>query len=45
LNQADQTFKHTGAWEYNATGGAMSTADGGKTWNFAKLEIPAMVAA
>jgi hypothetical protein len=45
LNQADQSFKHTGAWEYDATGGAMSTADNGKTWTFGKLNIPAMVAA
>ncbi|KAF9700077.1 hypothetical protein EKO04_001315 [Ascochyta lentis] len=45
LNEADQTFKSTGAWEHGATGGAMSTADGGKTWNFSKLDVPAMVAA
>ncbi|KAL1651744.1 hypothetical protein SLS61_005115 [Didymella pomorum] len=45
LNQADQSFKHSGAWEYQATGGAMSTADNGKTWKFAKLNVPAIVAA
>ncbi|OSS50973.1 hypothetical protein B5807_04299 [Epicoccum nigrum] len=45
LNQADQSFKHTGSWEYGATGGVMSTTDSGKTWGFSKLDIPAMVAA
>ncbi|KAJ4343699.1 hypothetical protein N0V95_006564 [Ascochyta clinopodiicola] len=45
LNKADQSFKHSGAWEHGATGGAMSTTDGGKTWNFSKLNVPAMVAA
>ncbi|KZM25261.1 uncharacterized protein EKO05_0005716 [Ascochyta rabiei] len=45
LNKADQSFKHAGAWAHGATGGAMSTTDGGKTWNFSKLNIPAIVAA
>ncbi|KAF1930157.1 uncharacterized protein M421DRAFT_419196 [Didymella exigua CBS 183.55] len=42
LNQADQSFQNSGAWEYGATGGAMSTADSGKTWTFAKLNVPAL---
>lgn len=45
LNHADQSFKHTGTWEYGATGGVMSTTDSGKTWEFSKLNVPAMVAA
>ncbi|OTB01885.1 hypothetical protein M426DRAFT_14039 [Hypoxylon sp. CI-4A] len=40
LSEADPNFKHSGAWEYKATGGEMSTADGGKTWNFTTLHIP-----
>ncbi|KAH7378691.1 hypothetical protein BKA66DRAFT_587806 [Pyrenochaeta sp. MPI-SDFR-AT-0127] len=40
LNKADQSFGHSGNWEYNATGGKMSTADNGKTWKFTKLSIP-----
>lgn len=45
LNQADQSFKHAGLWEHGATGGVMSTMDSGKTWEFSKLNVPAMVAA
>lgn len=40
LNEADATFGHTGAWEFGATGGVMSTADQGKTWNFTTLSVP-----
>ncbi|KAL2879797.1 hypothetical protein SGCOL_004840 [Colletotrichum sp. CLE4] len=40
LSQADQSFGHTGGWEHGATGGDMSTPDGGKTWNFSTLNIP-----
>ena len=45
LNQADQSFEHTGSWEHGATGGVMSTTDSGKTWKFSNLNVPAMVAA
>ncbi|KAF3044260.1 hypothetical protein E8E12_000971 [Didymella heteroderae] len=38
-------FKHSGAWEYDAAGGAMSTADNGMTWKLTKLNVPAIVAA
>lgn len=40
LNKADKSFGHTGDWEYGATGGEMTTADGGKTWKFATLKVP-----
>ncbi|KAJ0311203.1 hypothetical protein COL5a_002381 [Colletotrichum fioriniae] len=40
LSQADQSFGHTGGWEHGATGGDMSSPDGGKTWNFSTLNIP-----
>ncbi|KAI1382873.1 uncharacterized protein F4822DRAFT_422925 [Hypoxylon trugodes] len=40
LNKADPSFKHTGAWQYKATGGEMSTPDNGKTWNFTTVHIP-----
>lgn len=40
LNKADQTFGKTTDWLYKATGGKMSTPDGGKTWNFTTLSIP-----
>ncbi|KAI4862445.1 hypothetical protein F4820DRAFT_430433 [Hypoxylon rubiginosum] len=40
LNKADSSFGHSGAWQYGATGGQMSTADNGKTWNFTTLSIP-----
>lgn len=40
LDTADLSFKHHGPWGYNATGGEMSTEDGGKTWNIAKLHVP-----
>ncbi|KAH0426670.1 hypothetical protein CcaCcLH18_10178 [Colletotrichum camelliae] len=44
LSEADKSFGHTGSWEHGATGGAMSTSDGGKTWNIATLNIPAQKA-
>ncbi|PSK37248.1 hypothetical protein B9Z65_1990 [Elsinoe australis] len=44
LNQPDMSFKHNGAWAFGATGGAMSTPDGGKTWNFTTLNVPAQKA-
>ncbi|WYZ42010.1 hypothetical protein EsH8_V_000905 [Colletotrichum jinshuiense] len=44
LNQADKSFGHSGAWDHGATGGAMSSPDGGKTWNFGTLNIPAQKA-
>lgn len=40
LSKADQSFGHTGDWEQGATGGKMSTTDGGKTWNFTTLNVP-----
>jgi len=40
LNKADPSFAHTGAWEFGATGGEMSSADGGATWNFTTLSVP-----
>jgi hypothetical protein len=44
LNQADLSFEHRGSWAFGATGGAMSTPDGGKTWNLATIDIPALKA-
>ncbi|KAI7773454.1 hypothetical protein LA080_010919 [Diaporthe eres] len=40
LNTADQSFGNSGSWQYGATGGAMSTPDNGKTWNFTTLNVP-----
>ncbi|KAI0850033.1 hypothetical protein F5Y00DRAFT_268567 [Daldinia vernicosa] len=40
LSKADPSFKHSGAWQYKAIGGEMSSADNGKTWNFTTLRIP-----
>ncbi|KAF3000346.1 hypothetical protein E8E14_002919 [Neopestalotiopsis sp. 37M] len=40
LSEADESFQHTGSWEYGATGGQMSTSDNGKTWNFTTLQVP-----
>ncbi|KAH7052385.1 hypothetical protein B0J12DRAFT_739907 [Macrophomina phaseolina] len=40
LSKADESFGHTGSWEQGATGGKMSTSDGGKTWNFTTIEVP-----
>ncbi|OHF04194.1 hypothetical protein CORC01_00533 [Colletotrichum orchidophilum] len=44
LSQADKSFGHTGGWKYGATGGEMSSPDGGKTWNFSTLNVPAQKA-
>ncbi|KAK7702019.1 hypothetical protein SLS64_009880 [Diaporthe eres] len=44
LSEADQSFKHSGSWAHGATGGAMSSPDGGKTWNFTTIDIPAQKA-
>ncbi|KAF5518241.1 hypothetical protein CGCA056_v010983 [Colletotrichum aenigma] len=44
LSEADKNFGHRGSWEHGATGGAMTTSDGGKTWNIATLNIPAQKA-
>ncbi|RKK70013.1 hypothetical protein BFJ69_g12207 [Fusarium oxysporum] len=41
LSTADASFGQTGGWDQGATGGDMSTPDGGKTWEFTTLEIPA----
>ncbi|KAI1274832.1 hypothetical protein F5Y07DRAFT_390247 [Xylaria sp. FL0933] len=41
LSTANPNFKHSGSWYYGATGGEMSTSDGGKTWTFTTLNIPA----
>ena len=41
LSNADESFGYTGTWAQGATGGEMSTSDGGKTWNFATIEVPA----
>ncbi|KAJ4301012.1 hypothetical protein N0V90_003101 [Kalmusia sp. IMI 367209] len=43
LNKADTSFKHSGNWQYGASGGVMSTPDSGKTWNFTTLSIPETV--
>ena len=40
LNEADPTFGQDRGWEFGATGGEMSTADQGRTWNFTTLEVP-----
>ncbi|CAG9989156.1 unnamed protein product [Clonostachys byssicola] len=42
LSQADSSFGHTGNWDQGATGGEMSTSDGGKTWKLTSLKIPAI---
>ncbi|GKT61826.1 hypothetical protein CT0861_06361 [Colletotrichum tofieldiae] len=44
LSEADQSFKHAGSWAHGASGGAMSSPDGGKTWNFDTINIPAQKA-
>ncbi|KAI0425592.1 hypothetical protein F5Y09DRAFT_321439 [Xylaria sp. FL1042] len=41
LSDANPNFKHSGSWYFGATGGEMSTSDGGKTWTFTTLSIPA----
>ncbi|KAJ0107731.1 hypothetical protein J7T55_010338 [Diaporthe amygdali] len=44
LSEADESFKHSGSWAHGATGGAMTSPDGGKTWNFSTINIPAQQA-
>ncbi|KAI3398737.1 hypothetical protein diail_8604 [Diaporthe ilicicola] len=44
LSEADQSFGHTGNWSFGATGGAMSTSDNGKTWNFTTISVPSQKA-
>jgi hypothetical protein len=41
LSKADPSFGQTGSWAQGATGGQMSTPDGGKTWKFTTLRVPA----
>lgn len=41
LNEADESFGRSGGWEFSATGGEMSSEDGGKTWNFTSISVPA----
>ncbi|KAL6922940.1 hypothetical protein ACHAPO_011289 [Fusarium lateritium] len=42
LSKADSSFGRTGGgWEHGATGGKMSTSDGGKNWKFTTLKVPA----
>ncbi|KAI6756043.1 hypothetical protein HG530_011779 [Fusarium avenaceum] len=41
LSQADESFGQNGGWDQGATGGEMSTSDGGKTWRFTTLDVPA----
>jgi len=40
LNEANPNFGNVGGWAFGATGGAMSTPDNGKTWNFSTLNVP-----
>ncbi|GKT45819.1 uncharacterized protein ColSpa_06000 [Colletotrichum spaethianum] len=44
LSTADPGFEHAGNWAHGATGGAMSSPDNGKTWNFDTIDIPAQKA-
>ena len=41
LSAANPNFKHSGSWNFGATGGEMSTLDDGKTWTFTTLNVPA----
>ncbi|KAI0533091.1 hypothetical protein GGR58DRAFT_487964 [Xylaria digitata] len=40
LSTANPNFKHNGSWNFGASGGEMTTADGGKTWTFTTLSVP-----
>ncbi|KAJ8110749.1 hypothetical protein ONZ43_g5795 [Nemania bipapillata] len=40
LSAPNLHFKHFGSWKFGATGGNMTTADGGKTWTFSTLYVP-----
>lgn len=44
LNNADKSFGQSGGLAFGATGGEMSSEDGGKTWNFTSISIPAQKA-
>ncbi|KAJ3573357.1 hypothetical protein NPX13_g4732 [Xylaria arbuscula] len=41
LSAANPNFKHSGSWNFGATGGEMSTSDNGITWKFTTLNVPA----
>ncbi|SPJ72607.1 uncharacterized protein FTOL_02336 [Fusarium torulosum] len=43
LSKADESFGQNSGWEQGATGGKMSTSDGGKTWRFTTLDVPATI--
>ncbi|KAI1757648.1 hypothetical protein F4782DRAFT_479316 [Xylaria castorea] len=40
LSTPNPNWKHTGSWNFGATGGEMTTSDGGQTWTFTTLNIP-----
>ncbi|KAI3316848.1 hypothetical protein HD806DRAFT_551323 [Xylariaceae sp. AK1471] len=40
LSDEYSAFQRSGSWGYGATGGEMSTPDGGKTWTFTTLNVP-----
>ncbi|KAI0554752.1 hypothetical protein F4679DRAFT_579093 [Xylaria curta] len=40
LGTPNPKWKHTGSWNFGATGGEMTTSDGGKTWVLTTLNIP-----
>ncbi|KAI0195226.1 hypothetical protein EV127DRAFT_508762 [Xylaria flabelliformis] len=40
LSSPNPNWKHTGSWNFGATGGEMTTSDSGKTWVFTTLNIP-----
>ncbi|KAI0517067.1 hypothetical protein F5B22DRAFT_606091 [Xylaria bambusicola] len=40
LSAANPKFKPSGSWNFGATGGQMSSSDGGKTWAFTTVNIP-----
>ncbi|KZL83218.1 hypothetical protein CI238_12526 [Colletotrichum incanum] len=44
LSNADESFKHAGSWAHGASGGAVSSPDGGRTWNFDTINVPAQKA-
>ncbi|KAI1148313.1 hypothetical protein F4825DRAFT_454610 [Nemania diffusa] len=44
LSAPNLKFGHFGSWKFGATGGNMTTADGGKTWTLSPLNVPVTVA-
>ncbi|CCF45724.1 hypothetical protein CH063_00568 [Colletotrichum higginsianum] len=44
LNKADKDFGRSKALNFGATGGDMTTTDGGKTWKFETIKVPAQKA-